>query len=62
MANDRHNNTIERSIADNECDSKPMIYNFELADVICSGMEHKAQEVLCKRLGTIKGQKKAGSI
>lgn len=59
---DRHNNTIERSIAGTETDDKPMIYNFELADVICSGMEHKAQEMLCKRLGTIKGQKKAGSI
>ena len=59
---DRHNKTIERSIADNECNSKPMIYNFEMADVICRGIEHKAQSVLCGRLGQIKEHKKVGSI
>ncbi len=59
---DRHNKTIERSIIDNECADKPMIYRFEMADVICHGIEHKAQSVLCSRLGSIKEHKKAGGI
>lgn len=59
---DRHNNTIERSIIDNECADKPMIYSFECADVIAYDIEHKAKMILCKRLGTIKNEKKAGSI
>ena len=59
---DKHLETIERSIADNESNNQPMIYRFEMADVICHGIEHKAQSVLCSRLGSIKEHKKAGGI
>lgn len=60
--NDKHLETIERSIADNESNNQPLIYSFECADVIAYDIEHEAKMLLCKRLGKIKNEKKAGSI